>query len=63
MDKLYISIFIFLYFLQNATCDKYYCPLMIAVDETFYVHSNSDIKNVTKISQNLVERVNKVFSE
>ena len=63
MDKLYISIFVFLYFLQNATCDKYYCPLMIAVDETFYVHSKSDIKNVTKISQDLVQKVYQVYLE
>ena len=62
MDKLYISIFILLYFLQNATCAKYFCPMMIVVDETFYAHSKSDIENVTKIAQNLVDRVNQVYS-
>ena len=63
MDKLYISIFILLYFLQNATCVKYYCPVMIAVDETFYIHSKSDIKNVTKISQDLFKKVKQVYLE
>ena len=37
--------------------------MMIAVDETFYVHSKSDIKNVTNIARDLVDRVNQVYSE
>ena len=62
MDTLYTSIFLFLNFLQNANCAKYYCPMMIAVDETFYIYSKSDITNVTKIARNLVDRVNQVYS-
>ena len=50
-------------FWQSVTCAKYYCPVMIAIDESYFVHCKSDVQIVTKVSKKLVRRVNNIYSK
>ena len=63
MHWAYLIFLVFMPVWQDATCAKYYCPLMIAIDETYYVHFQSNTQFVTQISQNLVKRVNQIYSK